>query len=94
MKFIGLTDDDTSVTRGISGFEKPSGKLAKQFNSWEEALEQWRVRLAQLLAEVRAGDCRHQLFRPEALKYADLEILLRSQEGRRWSLETEEHGSF
>ena len=93
MKFVGLTDDDASVTGGISGFKESPGKLAKQLNSWEEALEQWRAKLAGLLAEVRAGDCRHQLFKPEALKYAGLDILMRSEEGRRWCLETEDHGS-
>ncbi len=93
MKFIGLTADSACVTHGISGFDKPAGRLAKQFNSWEQALEQWRVKLAELLVEVRAGDCRHLLFRPETLKYADLDILLRSEEGKRWNLETEDHGS-
>jgi probable DNA repair protein len=91
MKFFGLTDDESCHFRGISGFEKPSGKAAKQFGSWHGAVDFWRSSLRDLVTEVKQGDCRSRYYNPGALAYADLDILLRQEEGLRWRLEAEEH---
>ncbi len=86
-KVFGISEDAGAVCKGVQQPGVGRGTLAKQFSDWAAVMDFWRAGLALLAAEIHAGDCTHQLHNPDALKYADLEILLRNNELQQWCLE-------
>jgi ATP-dependent helicase/nuclease subunit B len=86
MMLRGISGDEASAAWQVSGFTSPQA-LGKPYAGWEDAIRTWRSRLAALCREISGGECRLQVFRREALQYADLEILLRQEESERWRRE-------
>ncbi len=87
MGLLGLADHESALHDRVSGFDGRPGRLAAALGDWQGALCHWRAGVTGLLDEFAAGDCRHQVFRPGALRHADLELLLRSAELERWQVE-------
>lgn len=85
----GISADPDAVCKGVQLTGGKRGALAKQFSDWSAVMDFWRTSLSLLAAEIQAGDCSHQLHSPDALKYADLELLLRNDELQHWCLEHE-----
>ena len=89
VRLLGLGDALFGEDYGVPGFgPKPRG-LAKQFSSWQGAMDTWSVQLGSLLDEFKDGDARHQVFHEDSLKYAGLEVLMRNSESVNW---LQEHG--
>ncbi len=85
----GISADPDAVCKGVQLAGSKRGALAKQFSDWSAVMDFWRTSLSLLAVEIQAGDCSHQLHSSDALKYADLELLLRNDELQRWCLEHE-----
>jgi exodeoxyribonuclease-5 len=84
MKLIGLSDYLPATGNGVSGFGSRGSKLSRELTGWSEAVALWKTKLEALMNEIRNGDCRHQVFNSDAIRHADLDILLRSEEAKRW----------
>ncbi len=84
LKWTGLTSDPQEVRSGLAHPGQGRTRLARRFGDWSEALAFWREQVAVLIDEFVQGDCRHQVFREDELRYHDLELLLRTGEARRW----------
>ena len=91
-KALGISDDAAAVCKGVQLTGSGRGSLAGQFEDWTAVLDFWRSALNRLADEIRNGECRHQMYDPDALAYADLDILLRESELTQWCLENDAAG--
>jgi len=86
IKAFGLTGDSRAACPGVQ-VTGERGTLAGRFDDWDGALDFWRCELEKLAEEIHNGDCSHRLYKEGALRYAGLDILLRSSELERWLAE-------
>lgn len=88
----GLCDDGEAAGPGITGVGRAHKPLSG-LGDWPSALESWSFTLSGLLDEYAAGDCRHQLFDEDGLKYLGLEPLLRHASLQAWQAARRDAGN-